>query len=338
MTAAGREARVQATEGALPDRPARFENGLAEAVISVGRLDEAIGFWQRFADWRVLHRGPLAAEALALWPLPPSMAAEEAVLGPPGWGRGFVRLIQFGDGRHRSVRGHARAFDTGGLFDLNVRVNDIEAAFARLEAEGGHGFAEPTQFHFGPFLVKEAPVAVRDGYVIALIERLSPPLPPEDAPRYVSGVHQIVAVVRDYETPRRILVDVLGFAVQTEMFDAAPPPGTNILGLPHNLAMECPVKLGIFRPGAPGTGVFELLAFDNATGADLSARAHAPHRGILAARYRVADLGEAVRRLRHAGIDHHGPMTLDLPPYGPTAIVRIDFAEGARLELLGAPL
>jgi catechol 2,3-dioxygenase-like lactoylglutathione lyase family enzyme len=309
--------------------------GLAEAVISVADLDDAIGFWRRFADWRIFHHGDVAAEALSLWPTPQDMGAREAVMGPPGWARGFVRLIQFGDGKHRTVRGHARPFDTGGLFDLNVRVNDVDAAFARLEAQGGHGIAEPTQFQFGPFLVKESPVAVKGGYVIALIERLAPKLPPEQQPKYVSGVHQIVAVVKDYETPRRVLVDVLGFAVQTEMADPTPSPGTNILGLPNNLAMQSIVKLGIFRPGPEGTGVFELLSFDGATGEDLSHRACAPNRGILSARYRVADLGEMVKRLQHAGMAHRGPIAVDLPPYGATEIVTLDFAEGARLELLG---
>jgi catechol 2,3-dioxygenase-like lactoylglutathione lyase family enzyme len=308
--------------------------GLGEAAISVADLDQAVGFWQRFAEWQVIHRGPVSQAMLAHWKLTTPMRAIEAVMGPRDAVRGFVRLVQFGDGSAPSVRGHARPFDTGGLFDINVRVDDIGAAFARLEREGGRGFSEPLQFHFGPFLVREAAVAVRDGVTIAIIERLAPPLPPEQQPKPVAGIHQVVAVVRDFDTPWRLFTEVLGFTIQADMNDVSPPPGANLLGLPNNIAMRTRVRLGIVRPGPEATGVFELLAYDDASGEDFAHRAHAPNRGILAARYRVPSLAPLVKRLQESRTAFEGPVKLDLPPYGAVEMLTLNLAEGARVDLL----
>ena len=141
--------------------------------------------------------------------------------------------------------------------------------------------------------------------------------------------------MRDFRASFDFYVEDLGFSVYLEHEGASPEAGPNILGLPHNLTAKIPRKVAILSPHGPNLGSVELLSFEGATGADFSATAVPPNRGILMLRFPVADMDALLHRFQDRGIQPvAGPASLELQPYGRLRAVAVRAPEGAWLEFL----
>ena len=307
--------------------------GFREVVFSVSDLEEASAFYQEVAGWEVVVDG-LASPSLAEhWGLDEDQVVEQVLLRNPGTDRGWLRLVRFPGAVQRQMRSAAQTWDTGGIFDVNVRVLDIHEKFRELREHGWQFTSEPVRFEFGPFVVWEVLAKGPDGVVFAMIERVRPPLEGWPNLREFSNIFNSTQVVRDFDASLAFYRDALGFTVYLEHEGPSEMPGPNVLGLPHNLAAEIPRKLVILSPDGGNAGSVELIAFVGATGADFSNHAVPPNLGILALRFPVADLEGYRDRLSGHGIEPvNGPSTLTLEPYGEVEIMTIRAPEGAWLE------
>ena len=147
--------------------------GWQEAVVSVSDIGWHLRSFTQAAGWRVLERGPVSRAQLRHWRLDPEVRGIQVLVGNPGTARGYVRLVRFRGGAQRPIRAHAQSWDTGGFFDLNLRVVNIAEAQALLPSLGWHALSEPVRFRFGPFDVREWIVSSPDGLSLALTERIA---------------------------------------------------------------------------------------------------------------------------------------------------------------------
>lgn len=305
-----------------------LDNGFAEAIAivrdtedSAARLCAATGFVRR-------HSGPAPAAALALLGLPTGLRAREVLLGHAEAERGAIRLIQLEGPPAPRLRDGAQAWDSGGIFDVNMRsLPSIEALHASFGANGFFARAPITDWDFGALAVREVVEDDADGLCIALMERVRPPLTGyEGLAGPASWVFNSTQIVPDFDAARRFYVEALGWqAVQETDGMAAQESGVNCMGLPVGLAASLPMRIGIYHPHGRMEGSVEIISFGCET-LDFSHRAP-PLRGWAALRFPVSDLDAILARVP-ATI---GPADLDgaraaavVTPWG----ARLEFVEG----------
>jgi len=307
--------------------------GFHEVVFSVSDLEAAAKFYQEVAGWNVVYLGSGDAAIAKHWGLASDQLIRQALLTNPGDECGFLRLVSFPGAEQVQMRSSAQTWDTGGIFDVNVRVLDIHAKFGQLREHGWQFYSDPIQFTFGPFVVWEVLTKGPDGVVFAMVERVEPPLEGWPHLREFSNVFNSTQIVADFDTSLEFYRDKLGFRIYLEHEGPSKEAGPNVLGLPHNLATEIPRKVVILSPDGTNAGSVELIGFDGLTGADHSEHAVAPNLGILALRFPVADLAAYRQRLAEHGVKSvNGPSTLNIEPYGEVEIMTIRSPEGSWLE------
>ena len=304
-------------------------DGFTEVVAGVADLAP----WEAAADvlgWAVRQRGVAEAGELAFWGV--DGAAETLTVGNPGADRGTLRLVRFRT-PGPEVRPDADAWDTGGLFDANVRVRDLDAVLAGLGGLGWRPVTAPVRFVFGPFTVREALVRGPDGVVLALVEREAPPLEGWPHLRVASRLFNSTQTVRSLDAALAFYQGVLGFQTYLAHDGPSPPPGANVLGLDAETAQRVVRRVRIVHPAARNDGSVELIEFVGHPGRDLATRAARPGRGLLALRFPCGDVAALAERLAEAG---HPPVAGPANVGGRPALA-VHAPDGARLEFFQRP-
>ncbi len=308
--------------------------GFREAVITTADADAWVAFFKGVATWEVRHAGPVQDGLKRLWQLPDTAAGREILLGNPGTDSGFVRLVELDSVKQDYIRADDRPWDTGGHFDINVRVKGLRAIHNTMLARGWQGDSPPLEYTFGPFRVIEWIARGPDGVRLALIERLAPTLEGWPHLNVISRSFNSTQTVADMARARAFYEDVLGMKPYLEHTGASKSPGPNVLGLPHNLATDIPRDVVILHPDGTNEGSVELLAFQGADGADLAANAAPSNLGLSVLRFPVGDLDRFVATLADRNVAlAAGPVEMPLPPYGTIRIIGITAPDGARLEM-----
>lgn len=302
-----------------------------EVVFSVSQLDACEALYTTIGGYEVIYSGPLSAAIAEAWHLPPHAHATERLLRAPQSDYGFLRLVQFEGLPQRVMRSSGRIFDSGGIFDIDVRVNDIQAMFEQLRERGFHSLTDPIEYTFGTTRVKEVLMKGHDDIVFALIERIDPPLIGWQFEGF-SRIFNCSQIVRDMHTEVAFYRDVLGFncVFQGQLnLDADTP---NVLGLPANLISPLP-EVAILSPTQTIDGSVEFLAMPHIQGVHFGEDGIAPNRGILSLRYPVNDLAAYHARIATRGASIiTPPRAVNLAPYGETHLMIVRTPNGAWLE------
>lgn len=313
---------------------------IREIVVGVSNLDRSLATFTDVLKWDVKYRGTAPPDVGPFWGLPSSATIQEAVVGNRASTHGLVRLVQFANTpAQQFVRLGGRWWDTGGVFNINVLVKDLDATVGGLRAHGWHSAAAP-EVYDRPGNVKGRMTMMMgpDDLVLSLEQRDSPPLtgwPSFDGASHIDLGYQIV---RDIEEWRRFYVDILGFAGEPIVDSRLDTPvGPNTYGLPHNVIGATNARLTIARlAGAPEQGV-GARQFATSTGHDYAALAAPPNLGIVIMRFAVDRIAPVMDRLNAAGVSLQSPArTLVVEPYGRIRAfaVRTPGSSGAWLEFL----
>ncbi len=307
--------------------------GYQEAVFSVSDADDWASVFREVGGWEVLHDGETDRAQLDAWQLDTVTSARELVLGNPGTERGFVRLIQFDGVEQVQIRSNAQSWDTGGWFDVNSRIVSMKKKFAELQERDWQASSDPVEFSFGPFVVKEWLARGPDGIVIALIERVAPPLEGHPQLREMGRLINATQIVTDIDAAREFYIGLLGFRSYLDHVAPSETPGPNVLGLPHNIATEVVRHVSILHPDAINEGSVELIEFKGATGRDFSARAVPPNLGVLMLRFPVTDIAAFANHAESQGIEIAMPVTqVSMPPYGDVSTMAVRGPGGVWIE------
>jgi catechol 2,3-dioxygenase-like lactoylglutathione lyase family enzyme len=314
--------------------------GFQEAVISVSDLQAATDTWRDVGDFEVVCQGPAGAQMARFWGLPQDARVDQVVLRKKDATRGFVRLVQFHGLPQVQIRSSAMTWDTGGIFDLYMYVDDVSAVFASLRRRGWQAYNDPVTYTLGPFTVTEVIVRGPDGEALCLMQRDAPPY---DKARFgvVPGSGKgfgwpfnAALVATDFAAGERLFAGILGWKLHLGGDSASQPPGDNPLGLPKNIAREYSRQFAAYAPHPTDrNGSIQILVNKGIVGRDFSERTEPPNLGNLVLRVPVGDLAAFEQEFVRKGGTVAAPRTtLELEPYGKVAILSVKAPNGARIE------
>lgn len=309
--------------------------GFQEVIFSVSNIELSIDFFQRVCGWTMVSRNEGVSALKKLWHLDESVEIEEALMVNTGDIEGFLRLVQFKNVTQRQIRSGTQAWDTGGIFDINIRTADMDSFYREFEDEGWNGYGEPLRYVFGEYDVSEVLLKGPDGITIAAMQRYSPPLVGFDHMKKSSRIFNSSIVTDDMEKSYDFYINKLGF----EMFFQTPgnvrKPGHNVLSFPRNTNAEIEVPVDIVRPDLKNFGSIEYLQTKGLDGKDCSEHAKPPNLGILMLRFPVKNADAYAATLKERGLQLNSEVqSVTVAPYGTLKIFSVRSPEGVWLEFI----
>ncbi len=310
---------------------------IQEFVISVSDLDAMRTAFTEVFKWEVKREGPIDPTVIRFWGLPFGTAGQELLVGNAASDFGYVRLVEIDADDKELMRPGARWWDTGGLYNLNILVKDLDATQAALRDLGWTARGFKSTYDRGTAKGESQVMIGPDDLVVSFQERQAPPL--QGWPAFTGATHIEVGyqMVQDLETWYAFYDETLGFeGIGMRDRPQLGPIGPNDYGLPHNasdIASYSQANVMFPRETKQSLGA---RAWTTAEGYDFSERIKAPNLGILSARLPVPDLDVVLARLARDG---HAPVgevqILFLEPYGAVraALVRTPGGSGQLLTL-----
>jgi catechol 2,3-dioxygenase-like lactoylglutathione lyase family enzyme len=316
-------------------RPPFEISGFDEAVLIVRDERVHLDCWLGQGAWELRHEGAVDPRLLQAWGRP-GATGREWLLAHPDCKVGRVRLMKLeGAAPQTDIRQDDQCWDTGGIFDLNVRVLGLARQAEHMRALRWQAGAPPIGWDFGALKVREWLVRGPDNVRLALIERVAPPLTGFDHIREFSQVFNSSQIVRDMESAVAFYCDLLGFQLVTQYAVPQFPPGPNLFGIPPGVSDRIGLSLVILHPQGKSEGSIELVTNPGAQGRDLSADAGPPHYGMAALRFPVRDIKAFAEQLTRLGHEPAMPLTrLNLAPLGPVHMLALRSPDGAWLEFV----
>lgn len=307
------------------------DNGFQEAVGIVADLDSSARRIAAALGFVEIYRGEVPAAAMTLFGIEQEARAQELLLSHPTSPRGRIRLLSLQDQSHGIMRDGAQAWDTGALFDVNIRA--LESIDSLHHAMGRNGFVSPapiTSFDFDPVSVREVLERDGDGLCFALMERVKPPLAGfEDVAGPASWLFNATQIVSDFSAARHFYVEQLGWQVVQEA-SWTHPDGRNCMGLPLGLARDLLVTVGVYQAQGLMEGSVEIIHFA-CEGLDFSVDGP-PMRGWGGLRFPVSSLSDFQSRAERGGCETIGPVQMEWAPHGECLAVAAITPWGVRLE------
>jgi len=309
--------------------------GFQEVVFSVSNLEKMVDLFERVCGWKVISRQDGNDDLKKLWQLGKSVKIEEVLMQNEGDVEGFLRLVKFKNVEQEQIRSATQAWDSGGIFDINMRTKDMKATYREFQNEGWNGYADPLRYTFGIYDVSEVLLKGPDGITIAVMERFAPPLEGFDEMKKTSRIFNSSVIAKNMEETHDFYINKLGF----KMFFQSPGnsrDGThNVLGFPQNLNKDIRVPIDIVRPDIDNYGSIEYLEPKEIKGKDCSHLAKPPNLGILMHRFPVKSAENYANNLIKKGVEINSPIqTLEIQPYGKMKIFSILSPNGVWLEFI----
>jgi catechol 2,3-dioxygenase-like lactoylglutathione lyase family enzyme len=318
---------------AEPDNGTVTIDPWSEAVVSVADFKPVEAFLVEVGRWRVVESGSADLTEYWFYGLPSSVRAKYRLLCAPQARDGCIRLVRYtGTSTQRPVRLAARPWDTGGLFSIMTRTDDLQALFDAAIKAGWWAESEPIRFQFGGSDLKNVVLTGPHGINIAVYERLTPPFNAFPVTPLSKGFNAM-RMVRDQPAALRFYTQVLGFKTQFDADYLDPRPQASNFSIPHNLTTSIPRRAAVVFPVPGETGRIEVMQFTGLTGKDVSAYASPPNLGILALRYPVSDAPAYARLIEQRGGKLAFPLrTVRLAPYGRVALFGVRDPDGSITE------
>lgn len=272
-----------------------------EAVVSVRDLDAGTRLFREVGGWRTTGKGRVSAGELAYWRLPAQATGRFARICAPQAAAGCIRFVRFGNVAQQPIRLAARPWDTGGIFSIMVRTNDVRAVFDRALALGWWAESEPVAFTFIGSDLRNVVLTGPNGINLALYERKSPPFTAFPVGR-ISQAFNTMRFVQDQRASVHFYRDLLGFGAVFDSDVVDPVPTMSNFSIPTNLTTSVIRRASALRPGTSEAGRVEMMQLVGLTGRNFADRAVPPNLGILSVRYPRADLAAFRQTLERKGI------------------------------------
>ncbi len=315
-----------------PDDPSI--KGFQEVIFSVSNLERELSFYQEICGWKLVYYGNGSNALKQLWHLETSVEVEEALLINSGDNRGFLRLVKFSNVEQQQIRSGTQIWDSGGVFDVNIRVKNIAKMYRSFQDEGWNGYTDPNRFSFGKFDVSEVLVKGPDGITFAMMQRFNPPLKGFEFEK-ASRVFNSTTICNDYEKTRDFFINILGFELYFETEGNDRSHGKNVIGIPPNINGNITVPVCIVHPTGENDGSLELLQTNELKGKDCSAMAKPPNLGILMYRFPIRNADTYAAILKKRGVQLNSEVqTLEITPYGKLKVFSVLSPDGVWIEFI----
>ncbi len=291
---------------------------IQEFVISVSELDATLAAFTDVFRWEIKREGEIDPTAIRLWGLPFGTTGREVLVGNGQSQFGYVRLVEIDTPDKKLMRPAARWWDTGGLYNLNILVRDLNWTEESLRRLGWTPRGLKSTYDRGTAKGESQVMIGPDDLVVSFQERQQPPL--DGWPEFEGATHIEVGyqMVTDLEAWYAFYTDVLGFeGIGLRERPQTGAIGPNDYGLPHNVTEGAGYRQAnvLFpRPTKQSLGARQWMT---AEGYDFSDRIGPPNLGILSVRLPVADLDAVLERMTDVGMEPASDVQiLFLEPYG----------------------
>jgi len=308
-------------------------HGFKEVVFSVRNLEKDKKMYADLGGWDIIHDTTVGRDQLDFWHLPSTATANSSLLKYPGRDFGLLRLISFKNVIQKHIRSSSQSWDTGGIYDVDIRVNEIEKKIVDFQSYGWTGFCEYEEYHFHQFHVSEILMKGTEDIVFALIQRHAPTLEGFPNLKEMSHIFNSSQIVRDIEVAKDFYLNKLGWQIYMEDVSENSKAGPNVFGIPHNIYPDTRRKILILSPDGGNEGSVELVEIEGLTGRDFSQQCAPPNLGILMLRYPVENLEAYSVHLESKGVTIiNKATTIDFAPYGKADMFSVQSPDGAWLE------
>lgn len=272
-----------------------------EAVVSVRDSAAASRLFREEGGWQVRGKGRMSAAEKAYWRLPAAAGARFVRICAPAAQAGCIRFVTFSGVAQRPIRLAGRPWDTGGIFSIMVRSDDVQRLFDRAIARGWWAESEPIAFDFLGSDLRNVVLSGPDGIHIAVYERKSPAFTAFPVGRISQGFNAM-RFVKDERASVAFYRDKLGFQPVFDTDNTDPVPSISNFSIPKNLTTTVIRRAAALRPGTSEAGRVEVMQLVGLEGRDFSGYASPPNLGILSLRYPVKNLAGYRARLAVAGV------------------------------------
>ncbi len=274
----------------------------SEAVVSVEDIASAKRLFVELGNWHVSAKGSLDRSELDYWKLPDSVTGDYERVCAPKVHTGCIRFVSFKGIEQRPIRLAARAWDTGGIYSIMVRSDNVPALFDAAIKMGWWAESEPVRFQFGQSDLRNVVLTGPHGINIAVYERISPAFTAFPVGRISQGFNSM-RMVKDRPKARDFYRNLLGFSVVFDSgFEPADPARSNF-GIPLNYTPTIKRAAAALNPQPGETGRIEVMQIDGFTGgSDYADHASPPNLGIISLRYPVDDLAAYRASLERRGV------------------------------------
>ena len=317
--------------------PAIREPGIQEVVVSVFDIDLMARAFVEAGDFLRRPLPDAAPEQIGAWRVPTGCTRIEQahLVHRHGAGaRGSLRLVKFHGIEQKVMRSSQRSWDTGGIFDVDVYSRDVSKVYRKLQTLGWTALGEPVDYSEAKFHVRQVVASGPNGFMLAMIQRYSPPV--DDVPPFenMSAIFNSTQMVADLDRAMDFYTRVLGWSVglRFDITDQA-EPGADVLGLPLPQAEKAVRRLAMLRGPGENPAAVELIENRSMRGRDFSKDCVAPNVGILCLRIPVADARAYARDIQARGATLYAePRRVPVAPYGTLDTFSVQSPEGAILE------
>ena len=306
--------------------------GFQEVIISVRNAEKTSEFYCKVAGWKFIHQAVLSDMQLKYWGLSTDLEATEILLHNPGDSEGFLRVISFGDVKQKHIRSSSQSWDTGGIYDIDVRVVDLQNSYEEFRSAGWTAYNDPLEYEFDKFHISEVLLHGPEDIVVALIQRHKPTLEGYPNLRKLSHIFNSSQIVEDIEVSKQFYMDVLGFKIYMEHNLVGSETGENLFGLPKNLYKEVERRICILHPEGSNSGSVELIQLVGVEGTSYADDAVPPNLGILSLRFPVLNMAALIFRLESKEVKILNDDKIMIEPYGLCHTICIQSPDGAWLE------
>ena len=273
----------------------------SEAVVSVDRFEPATAVLRHAGGWRLVLSGHGDASELSYWQLDGEAVAGFELWCPPKADTGCIRFVKFDNVTQEPIRPAARAWDTGGIYSIMVRSDNVPALYEQALALGWWAESPPIRFQFGASDLRNVVLTGPHGIHIAAYERITPDFTAFPVGRISQGFNAM-RMVRDRKAARDFYTETLGFDILFDSASEPREPAFSNLSIPYNLTPEVKRAAAALQPVAGETGRVEVMQIEGFTGRDHSSRASPPNLGILSVRYPVRDFAGYRAMLERKGV------------------------------------
>ncbi len=272
-----------------------------ETVVSVREFEPSTRLFVKAGNWRIVSKGKVNRAELDYWKLPTKVKASYQLLCAPATATGCIRFVRVNGVAQRPIRRAVRPWDTGGIYSIMVRSDDVETLFSQALDMGWWAEAQPVRFTFGTSDLRNVVLTGPDGLNIAAYERMSPAFTAFPVGR-ISQAFNSMRMVRDKPVARAFYEQKLGFAVLFDSGREPAEPTQSNLSIPLNYTPTVRRDAAALQPVPGETGRVEVMQINGFTGLDMSAHAAMPNLGIISVRYPVRDLPAYRARLERNSV------------------------------------
>lgn len=273
-----------------------------ETVISVDDLNTSSRLFRDLGGWRIVREDAVDPSELTYWKLPETASARFQLICAPEATIGCIRFVKFRDaGEQKPVRAALRAWDTGGIFSVMVRSDNVPQLYEDALKLGWWAESPPIRFQFGTSDLRNVVLTGPHGVNLAVYERVSPDFTAFPVGR-ISQAFNSMRMVRNKPAARAFYEKKLGFALLFDSANEAEEPTPSNFGIPLNYTPKIKRSAAALQPQPGETGRVEVMQIEGFEGLDASEAASPPNFGILSVRYPVESLRGYRKQLEARGV------------------------------------